>query len=368
MADPLPPIDQNVKVPRGVQVTSAKAEEIHKQAYPSAETSQPPPESPAGATSAEEAPPPQPTHPTQPAPSLGPAASPPAAPAPPPETADDWKQRYTSLKGRFDAQAGQLTNTNNRLASLETLVSTLQAPAPRQAPAPQPQQQTYKKRVTDEEVKEYGEDLISVVQKAALDAIEPILDQRVSKVRSEVQDNLKNISTRATAVEREAATSQHQRLLDTLDKNLPNWRSVNKHPKFHNWLSLTDPFSGAIRKTLLNDAVRRGDAARAATFYSAFLAEEGVPAPAQGQQTSPPPPNGSTNGNGAGKVRLEDFAAPGRPAASGAAPVVPDRKEIITRAQISAFYNAKNKGQYSPDEAKRLEAEIFAAQKDGRIR
>lgn len=365
MPDPLPPIDTNVKVPRGVVASSAKADEIHKAAYPDAASSEGAPAAPTNVEATQ----PQPTNPTPPPPhppplQPNPPQPPPASPVPQ-ETAEDWKQRYSSLKGRFDQQSGQLANTNARLASLESLVSTLQRPAP---PTQQPAspQKSFTKRVTDEEVKEYGEDMIKMVQKAALDAVEPILEQRVSTVRNEVQTDLRKTEGKLGTVEREASISAHQRLLDYLDKNSVHWRALNRHPKFHTWLGLTDPLSGAIRKSLLDDAVRRGDAARAATFYDRFLAEEGSPAPAQGQPSSQPPP--TNGGNGAPKMTLESLAAPGRPAASGAAPTVPETKEIITRAQISTFYNAKNKGQYSAEEAKRLEAEIFAAQKEGRIR
>lgn len=369
---PLPPIDPNVVIPRGVKASSAKADEIHKAAYNTGDT---PPASGAGneqpvpgATQ------PQPTHPTPPATPPASAQTPPAAaapapqPQPPPETADDWKQRYQSLKGRFDTQANQLANANTRLTSLETLVAGLQRPAPaRTAPPPAPRSQT--KRLTADDVKEYGEDMINVVKKAALDAIEPVLEQRVTAVRTEVNGRLQDITSKVGNVEREGAVSAHQRLLDFMDKNLDTWRTINHHPAFHSWLALTDPLSGAIRKNLLNDAVAKGDGSRALTFYRMFLAEKGVPAPANGNGNQPPP-NTNGNGNGAATVDLASLAAPGRPAASGTTPVVPDNSngEIITRAEISAFYRKKNAGGYTPEEAARLEAEVFKAGREGRIR
>lgn len=358
MPDALPPIDTSVKVPRGILASSARSEAIHKAAY---NTPDPPPANGEAAPPANGAPP-SPAAATPPAPAPAPARTPPAV-APPAETADDWKQRYASLKGRFDTQASQLANANTRLSSLESMVANLQRPATPAAPTPAPRTAT--KRVTDDDVKEYGEDMIKVVQKAALDAVEPEIERRLAAVRTEVQSGLRDINTKVGGVERETAVTVHQRLLDYLDKNEAQWRVINRHPAFHEWLALTDPLSGVIRKNLLNSAVSKGDAPRAATFYRSFLAEKGVPAPANGS-ASPPPPS---NGNGAAKVDLASLAAPGRPAASGA-PTAPDndKGEIITRAQISAFYTNKARNMYTPEEAARLEAEVFAAEKDGRIR
>jgi hypothetical protein len=226
------------------------------------------------------------------------------------------------------------------------------------------------KRVKPEEIEEYGADFVDVVQRAALDAIAPLLDEKVNGVRTEFRADLSKVGTKVTNAEREAAVSTHQRLLDAMDRKLPNWRVINKHPKFLNWLNLTDPLSGAIRKNLLNDAVAQGNVERCVTFYRAFIAEEGDPSPAVPPTTPPAsttPANGAGNGSGNG---LEKLAAPGRPAASGSAvpPATPDKGEIITRAQISAFYKRKAAGAYTPQEATDLEAQIFAAQREGRIR
>jgi len=103
------------------------------------------------------------------------------------------------------------------------------------------------------------------------------------------------------------------------------------------------------------------------SFYRAFIAEEGDPAPAASGTSPPASTNGAGNGSGNG---LERYAAPGRPAASGSAVAsnTPPDKEIISRAQITAFYARKAQGHYSAKEAADLEDQIFAAQADGRIR
>lgn len=371
MADPAPPVDTSVKLPRGVVASAARADEIHKAAYPGEQPPPAPDTPPAGeVTTPPAAAPPLATPqapPAAPSAATPPAATPPLPLAPPPETQDDWKARYLSLKGRYDQMADRVNNQQTRLNNMETMIATMQRPPPAAAPAPPPPQT---KRVTDKEVEEFGADLIEVIQKAALDAVAPVLDGAVNGVRNDFKKELTNLQPKLTAVEREAATSQHARLLAYLDANVENWRPINRHAKFHAWLALTDPMSGVTRKRLLDDAVAQGNGARVSTFYRAFLAEEGVPAPATTDQLPPPAANGG--GNGTGKVDLAALAAPGKPAASGIPPAqggTPGQStEIITRAQISQFYADKQRGKYSPAEIADLEAQIFAAGREGRVR
>jgi len=356
MATPMVNNDTSVKIPRAITAAAARADEIHKAAYP---TSDPPPATPPEGT--------PPANPPEPPPAN--TTPPPPAPVVPPPTNEDWQGRYHSLKGRFDQTQGQLQNQAARISSLEAMIATMGQPPAHTAPTPP---KPASKRVKPEEVEEYGADFVDVVQRAALDIVQPLLDDALGKVRTEVKTEIGKVGGKVQLAEREAAVSSHQRLLDALDKGLTNWRVINKHPKFLNWLNLTEPLSGAIRKNLLNDAVAQGNATRALSFYRQFLAEEGDPAPAVPPENTPPastPPNGNGAGNGSGNG-LERYAAPGRPAASGSAtpPATPDKGEIITRAQISAFYARKAKGHYTTEQAADLEAQIFAADREGRIR
>jgi hypothetical protein len=258
----------------------------------------------------------------------------------------------------------------SRLASLETMVATLTRTPPAATPPAATPPAPATKRVSQKEIDEFSPELIDVIGRAALDVIEPVIAQKVDTLKSEFSKDFGKVDNRVKVAERSAVEGQHQRLLDFLDRQMPDWRTVNKHVKFHNWLDLTDAFSGVKRKALLDDAVRRGDSNRVLNFYSTFIAEQGVPPPANGQ---PPPPAAAGNqppaANGNGRTTLESLAAPGRPAASGSgAPPPPEPPEIITRAQISKFYADKRRNVYSPEEAARLEAEIFKATNEGRIR
>jgi hypothetical protein len=80
-------------------------------------------------------------------------------------------------------------------------------------------------------------------------------------------------------------------------------------------------------------------------------------APTPAAPTAPPKPG------------LESLAAPGK-ARTSAQPNAPAEKQIITTADVNAFYDAVRKGYYNGREAEKnaLEQELFAAQREGRVR
>jgi hypothetical protein len=146
-----------------------------------------------------------------------------------------------------------------------------------------------------------------------------------------------------------------------LDAQVPNWRELNSNSEFLSWLNLPDAYSGAIRKELLTAAYNRSDANRVAAFFKGFISDEAATNPASYSQPDHVAPRSN-------KVSLETLAAPGR--AKTAAASAPAEKPIFTRAHITEFYSDVRRGKYAGKEAEkdRIEKDIFAAQREGRIR
>jgi hypothetical protein len=190
-----------------------------------------------------------------------------------------------------------------------------------------------------------------VVTRAARQALEP----KLNALQQENRELRQRVSQTGT-------TSVH----DALDAKLPEWHEINRDPRFHQWLSLPDVYSGVIRNNLLRTAFQAADAPRVLTFFKGFLAEEAAtgnaPAPQQNEPVTPPR---------VAAVPLENLAAPGkaRPA-SGTPPSAPADVPSFTRAQVASFYDAVRKGAYNGREAEKIqyEKQIFAAQNAGRIR
>jgi hypothetical protein len=271
-----------------------------------------------------------------------------------PEGEDSWEHKYKSVYGRYIRAQEQVRTMSEQIKSLQGVIATMQAAAAAPVQAGDIPELKAERLVTDEEINDYGEDFLKVVGKRAREEMAPI----IGGYKAEIERLKKQLEGVSGFVQQDS----QQKLFSRLDEKLPNWREVNTNTEFLNWLTLPDPYSGAIRHDMLKAAYAQGDAHRVLAFFTGFLAEEAAVAPAgNGPDTAP-----TTR---VAKVPLESFAAPGR-AKTAAAPQAPAEKPIITRAQVAAFYADVAAGKYrGKDDAKnQAEATIFAAQRDGRIR
>lgn len=265
------------------------------------------------------------------------------------EDEQSWEHRYKSMKGRYDRAADQLRNLSEQVASLQNIIATMQASQPA---ASDKKEEAIERLITPEEENDYGPEFLKVVGKKAKEELLPVINKYEAKIAE--------LEARLQGVNGYVANDARQRMLDNLDEKVPNWREINKDENFLNWLQLPDLYSGAIRHELLKAAFERNDTPRVQAFFSGFLAEEAALAPAGGETGRSEPP---------AKMSLENLAAPGR-AKSAAATSAPAEKPIFTRAQIAKFYADATAGKFKGREAERdrLEAQIFSAEREGRIR
>jgi hypothetical protein len=112
--------------------------------------------------------------------------------------------------------------------------------------------------VTPEERRAYGDDLLSVVERKAMEAVQPHLDQ------------LQNANDRLA---RRVYAQGARTIYDELDEHVPGWREINTSPEFLAWLNNQDVFSGAMKNSLLRQAFGASDAARVRAFFAGYLAE-----------------------------------------------------------------------------------------------
>lgn len=328
MSEHLAPIDESVKLPRSVVAAAAAAEAYYNQPADSnaqpAQDAEPPAEPPANepanqSVAAEPAPPePEPT----------------PAPAEP-----DWKHRYHAMEGRV-RQMTDINNTlTNQVQQLSTAVANLQAP-------PEP----VKPLVTDEERKAYGDDLLSVVERTALQTVQPRLNQ--------LQQENERLKQRV-------ARDEANTIYAVLDARLPGWREINTSPDFLTWLSLPDIYSGHVRAGMLRAAFASGDTGRVLAFFNGFLQEN----PSHRGQTSAAAP--AANAPTRTPARdLKDLAAPGKARPATGNSQLPAEKPVYTTQEIDRFYERVRKGFYNGrvEQKNKEEAAIFAAMGEGRIR
>jgi hypothetical protein len=206
--------------------------------------------------------------------------------------------------------------------------------------------------ITDEDKKTYGQDLIDLVKRAAIEAVSP---------------NLQALDNRNKRVVQAVTAAQRQAVFDRLDAEIPNWREINTSPRFKAWASLPDLYSGQLRGALLRAALGAANAPRVLAIFRGFLAEE----QATGQLPAPQPaPQSQSAPAHAPAVPLETLVAPGRAHPAPGQTAQGAEKPIFTRAQISEFYRNKTRGMYAGREAEanQLEQAIFLAQREGRVR
>jgi hypothetical protein len=232
---------------------------------------------------------------------------------------------------------------------LEQLLATAAA-VQKPAPAPAPIAPT--RLLSDDERAEYGDEFLGVVGKKAKEELSPELARLEAEVHT--------LKQQLTGVGQHMTVTAQEVMYNRLDADVPQWRALNSDAGFNAWLDLPDAYSGAIRRSLLVAAHGRNDATRVAAFFRGYTSDAAVTDPAS---LSQPARNTSP------KVPLESLAAPGR-AKTAAVPNTPAEKPIITRAQIQQFYSEVRAGQFDqdPDGKKAIEAAIFAATREGRIK
>jgi hypothetical protein len=172
--------------------------------------------------------------------------------------------------------------------------------------------------ITEQDEENYGTDLISMIKRAAVEALSPELQQ----LRAENQQ-LRHLQHR----------QQHIAIEGALDRSVPDWRSIYSNPAFSQWLSLPDDYSGGIRSQLMRHAVANGDAARVVNFYRGFQQEAGQP-------------------------QSRSYQPRRSPQASG---------NIYTRPQIKSLYEQRARGVISDARWGPIEADIVKAAAEGRV-
>lgn len=261
---------------------------------------------------------------------------------------EEWEQRYRTLQGKYDSEMGHM---RGQLASMERLIASMQtAPSPAAPAPPQPAAPP----ITDEDREMWGDDLPQAVSRWVGSAN----SDEIRQLRAEVE-YLKGGQQRT-----DVSLTQHS-VMSQLDMDpdlAGRWRQLNDDPRYLQWLSGIDDFSARPRLELLREAYAQGDANRTGRFFKSYLAEHTAPPASR----VPPHTNGSAM---AGRMRLEELAAPGRAAASGTNGGASPERRMWTNREIGAFYRDVQRGVYRSRQADkdRIEADILAAASEGRV-
>jgi hypothetical protein len=171
--------------------------------------------------------------------------------------------------------------------------------------------------LTQSDVDNFGGDLIDFARRAASHELAP---------------RLQNLEAQNAHLHQRLAREARHRLDMQVEHLVPNYREIDRDPRWHAWLSEVDPLTGRVRQNVLNDAINAGSAARVKALFDGFQREADQAAP----------------------TARTAFAASAD-------------KPTYTREQIGQLYERHRKGAFSEKTWARIEADIFAAQHEGRV-
>jgi len=313
-------------------------------------------------------PPVQPQPPAPPQPPVQPAPPQPAQPQPnPTEMTEAEIDAALALPSEGNVELAKFQHTlrsmRGRLRAAERLRREMEAqlaqpPAPPVPPpfnlpnTPPPAEM----ELTEDEMALLGPEVVAVMKRMA--------DHSAARARAEllqeVSPHLQHV-VQTTALQAQQAAKQY--VSASLAQFGRTFDDVDTDPNFLPWLELTDPMSGVKRKDFFANAWRSGNGPQLTAIMMAYLGQAAAPAAPVPAAGSPPAPAVRP------AVPLVAFAAPGRaPNATTPVDLNGQAKPIYSRADVQAFYAAKARGHYKPEEAAMHEAEIFAASAEGRIR
>lgn len=299
-------------LPSAVEKQAREAEELHRQMYGN------PSEKGAAENSGEtEGSEQAAAEQTKPAQEQG--QQPVAQEAKPAEDAAYWKARFDVVEGKYRSEvpryAEEVRQLRARIGELEQQLSA-------QPPAKGPE--------SDALVAKYGEEFVRDIRNLVPQAADESLRNKVETIEKLTVDQLRD------------------RFYRDLSGAVPEWEALNTDPKFLDWLGGVDDLSGAPRVTMFDKAAGEFNVPRVVAFFKTYLAAN--------QSEQKPPQQ---------EQRQREVIAPD---ASRASAPAPSARKVWTHAEIDRFYTDVRRGVIPAAEASNIERDIFAAQRENRIR
>ena len=251
------------------------------------------------------------------------------------------------MNGRFEAERKKNRETVDQMATRITQLENELAAKPKAQPAA-----PRKLNISAQELEDYGEDFVGMIQRIATDT---------------VQGHIEPLAHEVGRTQAQVRIQENQSMHEQMNALFPKWAELNQDQKFIDWVMLPDPYSGAIRQRLMQEALDHGDARRVNAFFQGFLAEEAAlnPAGGGGPQASAPAAAPAAPA-AAPPLSLASLAAPG--GARSASPAPAD-KPTYTTDDITRFYTevAAGKWRHRDQERAQIDRDIHQAQHEGRI-
>lgn len=284
-------------------------------------------------------------------------AAPEPAPAPAAEPKTVPLEQYARLDQQLKSLQGIHKSIDTDRARLRTEVATLsgtvqdlqhQVEAAKAAPpAAAPS------ALTPEEIVEYTPELLSVIERKAQEALGPAIAaerQRAEKLADDIQkvsQRNQQLEQLLANVSKQTSDASAEKFVSTIGTLLTDWEAVNNDPAFMDWLNTYNPLTGRQYAVDFYAARDRFDAVAVVEYFKTYRATVAKP------RQAPP------------SLDLQISPESG----GGANPQPRAKAKIWTQADIASFFRDKAQGKYAknPQQARAMEADLFAAQTENRI-
>lgn len=256
------------------------------------------------------------------------------------EVTDDFQQKYSTLRGKYDAEVPRLhAQVKELMANVDALNAQIRVKAE------EPVVTEPAVYVTEADKEEFGEELINVQRRVA------------QEVGSQYDAQLKQQAQLIAELQAKVDGTGNQVSEMTFDQKLhravPDFEQINKSPEWVTWLNEYDPLSRGPRRELAQRAFQSADVDAIVDYVAMFKSAQ-TPAVVEDDTR---------------QVELEKQVTPTRNASSSQTPV-DQSKKVYSSKQADVVWEKIRQlnGNQQYDEALKLEADISLAYVEGRVR
>jgi len=259
------------------------------------------------------------------------------------EVSESFKQKYATLRGKYDAEVPRLHQQVKELTDQMNAIRE-EAHAAKKAEAEKPKEKV--SYVTDADREEYGDDLIDFQRRVAKEVSQDY-EERFEQQSRVIQDLQSKISNTDNQVGEVGFTQK-------LNALVPGFDQLDNDERWVAWLNEIDPMTRGPRRDQAQAAFNSGDAEAVAHYVSLF---RGSVEPV-------------ANGKSDRQTELEKQVTPSRSASTVASKSSNNSSKIYSEKELDRGWtkirDLNSQGKY--DDAEKLEAELTVAYMEGRVK
>jgi hypothetical protein len=259
------------------------------------------------------------------------------------EVSESFKQKYATLRGKYDAEVPRLHQQVKELTDQMNAIRE-EAQAAKKAEAEKPKEKV--SYVTDADREEYGDDLIDFQRRVAKEVSQDY-EERFEQQSRVIQDLQSKISNTDNQVGEVGFTQK-------LNALVPGFDQLDNDERWVAWLNEIDPMTRGPRRDQAQAAFNSGDAEAVAHYVSLF---RGSVEPV-------------ANGKSDRQTELEKQVTPSRSASTVASKSSNNSSKVYSEKELDRGWtkirDLNSQGKY--DDAEKLEAELTVAYMEGRVK